>query len=145
MPESFEFTFDLPVYPERVYHAWLDSAEHSRFSGKAARIEARPGGQFNGLNGQVSGKIKALTPYDRIVQTWQTGDFGDEMQESTIELSFEPTCTGTEVTLRQTGIPAGKTRQVMAWWNKPTCGLYESILTRWWASIPPIWATANPG
>ena len=35
-----------------------------------------------------------------------------------IELTFEPTCTGTEVTLRQTGIPAGKTRQVMAWWEQ---------------------------
>ena len=82
MPESFEFTFELPVYPERVYHAWLDSAEHSRFSGKPAHIQARPGGQFSGLDGQVSGKIKALTPYDRIEQTWHMRGFDDEMQEN---------------------------------------------------------------
>ncbi len=116
MPESFEFTINLPVYPERAYRAWLDSGEHSRFTRFPARIDARPGGQFSSLDGSVTGVLETLTPFDRIVQTWQMADFPSS--DSRIELLFEPTCTGSELRLRHSGIPDGKTRQVMQWWEQ---------------------------
>jgi uncharacterized protein YndB with AHSA1/START domain len=92
---------DLPVSTERAYRAWLDGAEQSRFSGGAARIETRPGGDFSTRDGKVTGKIVSLSPFDRIVQTWKSqADGGNEAQ---VELRFEPTCTGAQLTLRHTG------------------------------------------
>ena len=99
MPELKKYTVDLPVSTERAYRAWLDGAEHSRFSGGPTRIESRPGGSFSSANGQVTGQIVSLSPFDRIVQKWQTQAEGGAQ----VELRFEPTCTGAQLTLRHTG------------------------------------------
>ena len=115
MAESLNYSFDLPVYPERVYRAWLDGAEHRPITGRKARIDATVGGAFLLLDGQVSGSFTTLTPHDRIVQTWQMD--GQE-QPGQVELVLEPTCTGTELKLRQTGIAPGKTREMIEWWEK---------------------------
>ena len=37
MSESLQFSFDLPVSPERVYRAWFDSYEFSQ-------LQRQPGG-----------------------------------------------------------------------------------------------------
>jgi len=117
MPGSIEFTIQLPVYPERVFRAWLDSAEHSRFTGKPAVIDDSAGGDFRTLDGQVSGKTLVKTPYDHLVQIWKMNHPTLGNWESSVELTLEPTCTGTELKLRQTGVPDQKTREVLKWWE----------------------------
>ncbi|MHB0924816.1 MAG: SRPBCC domain-containing protein [Bellilinea sp.] len=118
MYASFTFTVDLPVYPERVYRAWLDSYEHTLFTGSPAQIDGQLGQPFLTLNGQVKGIIKNLSPFDRIVQTWNTAGFPANDPGAEIELTLEPTCTGTQMTLIHRGIAAGSTRQVMQWWEE---------------------------
>ena len=116
MSETIEFTIDLPVYPERVFRAWLDSGEHSRITGLPARIESRPGGSFSSLGGQVSGEMQVITPVNRILQTWTVAGISPAGQ-GRIELEFTPTCTGCDLKLVHRGIPDGMSRQALAWWE----------------------------
>ena len=64
MSESIEISFDLPVYPERFFRAWMDGWEHGRMTGSSAAITAQVGGAFSALSGLAEGEFLALTPFD---------------------------------------------------------------------------------
>ena len=115
MAESMEMTVELPVYPERVYRAWLDGAEQQRMTGKAAQVENEDGGAFSALDGEVRGELISRVPHDLIRQTWQMPGMTPEGQ---LELRLEPTCTGAELRVTLTGIANGKTREMMQWWER---------------------------
>ena len=114
---TISLTVEIPVYPERVYRAWMDSYEHSRFTGSSAKITGKAGGQFKSLAGQVDSVVQVATPFDRIVQTWKVEKFPQNAPDSSIELAFEPTCTGAQVKLTHSGVDAASTVQMMAWWE----------------------------
>ncbi|MFA5837385.1 MAG: SRPBCC domain-containing protein [Bellilinea sp.] len=114
---TISMTVDIPVYPERVYRAWLDSYEHSRFTDHPVSISGRVGEPFSTLDGKVAGVTQVSTPFDRIVQTWNLAEFPHNQPDSILELTFEPTCTGSQVKVTQTGVEAGSTRQMMQWWE----------------------------
>jgi activator of HSP90 ATPase len=118
MPESIVFSLELPVYPERVYRAWLDSYEHSQFTGKKAQISPDPGQTYSSLDSQVSGQIVTTTAYNHIVQTWRTSSYPPDATDSQVDIRLEPTCTGCQLTLEQTGIPDGFSRQVLEIWEQ---------------------------
>jgi len=117
MAESIKISIDLPVFPERVYRAWLDGAEQTKITGKKASIEAREGGKFSAMDGDVNSEILVMTPHNRIVQTWQTKDFSKDSPASQVEIRLEPTCQGTLVNLHHTGIPDGKAGSQLQWWE----------------------------
>ena len=117
MPETIRFTIDLPVSPERVYRAWLDGYEHSRFTGSPAKIDARVGGEYTAFNGYISGKTLVMTPYDRIVQTWRTTDLKPGSPDMQIELALEPTCLGALLTLTHSGVPDGMSAEYLQGWE----------------------------
>lgn len=117
MYASIKISIEVPVYPERVYQAWLDGYEHARFTSLPAQINGKAGEGFSTLGGRVTGTITNLSPFDRIVQTWRATDFPDNDPDSEIELKLEPTCTGSLVTLTHKGVNASETRQVMQWWQ----------------------------
>lgn len=117
MAESLVYTFELPVYPERVYRAWLSGGEQARITGAPARVDARVDGVFSLFEGKLSGTFLTLTPTDRIVfRVEQMTDFPGAAGE--VEITLESTCTGAEVKLRQNGIPSGKTGEMIAWWEQ---------------------------
>jgi uncharacterized protein YndB with AHSA1/START domain len=117
MAESLKLQVDLPVSPERVYRAWLDGYEHGKFTGGAARIDARVGGKYTAWDGYIEGETLVMTPFTHIVQTWRTGDFPPGSPDSQIEIRLEPTCLGCMLTLDHTGIPEGQARQYMQGWE----------------------------
>ncbi len=118
MPESFQFSVDFPVSPERAYRAWFDSYEHSRITGKAAQISGTAGEAFTSLDGYVSGEVLVATPFSHIVMNWKTSDYPPDAPASRVDIRLEATCLGSLLTLDQTGIPDGFTRQVMETWEK---------------------------
>lgn len=117
MYATISMTVDIPVYPERVYRAWMDSYEHSRFTGQSAVIDNHPDGKFTALGGQVKSVIQVATPFDRIIQTWNITQFPQNAPDSSIEVTFEPTCTGSIVKVIHRGVDAAITRQMMQWWE----------------------------
>jgi uncharacterized protein YndB with AHSA1/START domain len=132
LADSIKFSIDLPVSPERIYRAWMDSYEHSRFTGSPARIEEKQGGKFTARDGYIQGENQVLSPFGRIVQTWRTTDFPADSPDSTVEIKLEPTCLGSQLTLTQTGIPDGQSQRYMEVWEKdyfrPLLAYFEEIV-----------------
>jgi uncharacterized protein YndB with AHSA1/START domain len=118
MTESFIFQVDLPVSPERVYRAWMDSYEHSQFTGSPAKIDASVGGKYTAWDGYIIGETLVMTPFSRIVQTWRTDEFPPGSPYSRVELTLEPTCLGALVTLQHSGIPDGQGKQYLEGWEE---------------------------
>lgn len=131
MTESLKFTFDLPVFPERVYRAWLDSYEHSQFTGSPAEIEAMVGGKFSAWDGYIKGETLVMTPFSHIVQTWRTTDFPVDAPDSQVDIRLEPTCLGAQLTLLHTGIPDGQSKEYLQGWED----YYFRPLTRYFENL----------
>jgi uncharacterized protein YndB with AHSA1/START domain len=116
MSESIQFSFDLPVSPERVYRAWFDGYEFGKITGSLAQIDPRVGGAFSYRDGFIRGRIRVMTPFSHIVQTWRAGDFPPGSPDSEVEIQLEPTCLGAMLTLTQTGLPAGQSSRYLQDW-----------------------------
>lgn len=129
MAESIELSFDLPVYPERFYRAWTDGWEHGKMTASSAKIDAQVGGTFSLLSGLVEGEFLALTPFDRIRQTWKMVSLP---ADSCIDLWLEPVCTGTLVHFTHTGLLNGSGRQMAGWWEetyfRPIKSYFETLV-----------------
>ncbi len=132
MSESLQFSFDLPVSPERVYRAWFDSYEYSRFSGSPAEIDPREGGAYSLRDGFIHGKTLVKTPFSHIVQTWRAADFPPDTPDAMVDIKLEPTCLGAMLTLTQTGVPAGQASRTLQDWVdtcfRPLVKYFEAML-----------------
>jgi uncharacterized protein YndB with AHSA1/START domain len=118
MTETIKMSTILPVKPQRVYEAWLDSKEHGLFtSGGAASIEPKVGGPYTAWDGYISGKTLELEPYRRVLQSWRSTDFKDGQADSLLEVVFEEVPQGTRLTLNHTNIPDGQAAEYKQGWE----------------------------
>ena len=108
MKESLELVVLLNETNENLYKAWLDSFEHSKFTGSKAVIDPSANGRFSVWDGYITGITVALDPYHKIVQKWRTTDFDEKDEDSTLELLFEKQGEKTKLTLRHYAIPEGQ-------------------------------------
>jgi uncharacterized protein YndB with AHSA1/START domain len=106
------------VRPERVYRAWLDSAEHGAISGGRAEIQATVGGRFTAWDGYIQGTTLELEPPRRILQSWRTTDFPAESPDSSLEALFEAAEGGTRVRLVHSQIPDGQGEDYRQGWEE---------------------------
>jgi uncharacterized protein YndB with AHSA1/START domain len=117
MPDSFIVSCVVAAKPERVYSAWLDSDEHSHFTGSPADIEPGVGGEFSAWDGYITGTTLEIEPSHRIVQAWRTTDFPADAPDSRVEITFKMVKTGTEITLHHTNIPDGQGDEYRQGWE----------------------------
>jgi uncharacterized protein YndB with AHSA1/START domain len=106
--ESIRVSAVLPASPERIYQAWLNSAEHAAFTGSAADIDPKVGGHFTASDGYIEGTTLELEPSRRIVQSWRSSDFPVGCGDSRLEVLLDGTEGGTTVTLVHSDIPEGQ-------------------------------------
>ncbi len=118
MKEDFKLVITLPVDAKTIYEAWLDSDEHSKFTGGKADIEPFKGGRFTAGDSYIHGKTIQLQPYSRIVQSWRTTDFPDSSTDSIIEILLEKLNQGTRLTLVHSEIPEGQSKQYQVGWEE---------------------------
>jgi uncharacterized protein YndB with AHSA1/START domain len=97
----------IPATRERIFAAWMNSEQHSAFTGEEAIIEPVVGGAHSSFAGYARGITLALDPYRRIVQSWRAREFPADCGDSTVEITLEETVGGTLVTLLHTEIPQG--------------------------------------
>ncbi len=116
MFESIEVSTILPVPPKQLYLAWLDSKEHSLFTGSAAKIDPKVGGKFTAWDGYIEGKTLELEPYRRILQAWRTDEFPADSPDSSLEVLLEEVDGGTKITLNHTHIPEGQGEDYRQGW-----------------------------
>ena len=116
MTESITVSAHFNTSAQKIYQAWLNSREHSGFTGSEAVISARKGGKFTAWDGYISGKNLELTPFKRIVQAWRTTDFNENDPDSLVEILFEEKNGKTTVTIRHSNIPEGQGKGYKKGW-----------------------------
>lgn len=116
--ETLTLSIVLPVSQEKLYHAWLDSSEHTRFTTSSAVIDPQLGGEFCVWDGYITGKTLELEPSRRILQSWRTTDFLAGDPDSLLEIILEPVPDGTRLILRHTNIPEGQAASYEQGWQE---------------------------
>jgi uncharacterized protein YndB with AHSA1/START domain len=98
----------IPASRHAIYSAWLDTRQHSAFTGDTAVIEPAIGGRHSTFGGYASGTMLELEPHRRIVLSWRSTEFPEGSPDSRLEVTLEDTAGGTLVTLLHTQIPEGQ-------------------------------------
>jgi uncharacterized protein YndB with AHSA1/START domain len=129
MAESLRLVTVLSAGRERLYRAWLDSDEHSHFTGSKAEIDPQVGGSFTAWDGYIQGVTLELEPYQRIVQSWRTTDFPEGSPDSRLEVLFDEVKQGTQITLIHTLIPDGQAKGYEDGW----CDYYFTPMEAYFA------------
>ena len=115
--ESLSMQLVLPVTPRDLCKTWLNSAEHSGFTGSPASIVPHSGGVFTTWDGYISGKTLEIETPRRILQSWRTTEFPEGSPDSLLELLFEPEGLGTRLTLNHSNIPDGQKEMYEQGWQ----------------------------
>lgn len=140
--ESILISEVIPATPQRIFSAWMDSAEHSAFTGDEAVVVPEVGGEHQSAGGYIKGRTLELNEGSRIVQSWRTTEFPAESPDSRVEITLEPTLGGTLVTLLHTDIPVGQGDRYRQGWNE----YYLTRLKTYFADSEPTLETkAEPG
>jgi len=118
MPDSLKVSAVFPASAKKLYEAWLNSKEHSAFTGAKAVIEPKAGGSFSAWDSYIQGKTLELEPYQRIVQSWRTSEFLEKSKDSKIEITFEEAKDKikTKITIIHTNIPKGQGKVYKQGW-----------------------------
>jgi activator of HSP90 ATPase len=107
--EQLNVSTTLPAAAEELYKAWLNSKEHSAFTGSEANCSAKKGGTFTAWDDYIAGKNIELVPHSKIIQSWRTTEFADSDPDSVIHVLFEPAGKNkTKLTILHFNIPNGQ-------------------------------------
>lgn len=118
MSESIHQEVVLNASPSRIYEAYMDSDEHSAFTGgAAAQITSEEGGSFMCHGGGIVGRNVELVPGKRIVQAWRSTNW-EEGVYSMVSIGLEPEGNGTRLTLDHTGFPDGAKEMLEGGWHE---------------------------
>ncbi len=115
--EKIRLETQFSVSPQSIYEAWLDSEEHSAFTGATAKVEGRVGGEMTAWDGYISGVILDLEPYGRIEQSWRTTEFPEGSEDSRLEILLDEVEGGTRLTLLHSDIPDGQGEMYAEGWE----------------------------
>jgi activator of HSP90 ATPase len=102
-----EFTLrtKIKASAKEIYSAWLESAGHTDMTGGEAVISDKIGDRFTAWDGYIEGTNVELEPFHRILQSWRTSDFGEEDQDSQLEIILDERNGETELTLIHRNLP----------------------------------------
>jgi len=118
LKDSIKLSAIFPVSAKRIFDAWLDGEQHSKFTGEKAKVLPRTGTSFTAGGGYISGTNLFIQPYGRIVQSWRSKDFPDRSPDSKLELLFEKVEKGTKLTLIHSKIPEGQLKKYEKGWKE---------------------------
>ena len=115
--DSFEISCDFPVSSTEAYAAWLNSELHSAFTGGLATIQEEIESRFTAWDGYITGRILELEKDQRIIQSWRTTEFGDDDDDSMVEIGFADNSKGCTMTLKHWNIPNGQGDKYKSGWD----------------------------
>ncbi len=117
MANRFKVSVTLPVSPKQLYAAWLDSRQHSAFTGNPAKIDPKVGGSFQAFDDYITGKTLELGPGSRLLQSWRTKEFPEDAPDSLLEVLITKAEKGARLTLLHTNLPKDQVEQYKTGWK----------------------------
>lgn len=125
---TIQQTILLPATPNKVYRTLVNPKEHARFSGRAARLTARPGGRFSHYGGALEGFVILLQRNRRIVLAWRANSWarGDY---SIADFVLTPAKGGTRVEFTQSGVPSASADNISKGWHE-----------HYWEPLNKLWS-----
>lgn len=108
---------DLPATPARVYKALIDEKQFAAFSGMAAKIESRAGGEFSLFGGHIVGRNIELVPDHRVVQAWRVVDWPAGLY-SIAKFELESSDSGTHLVFDHTAYPPELRDHLTSGWQE---------------------------
>ena len=119
MTDSFELSVFIPGFSaNQIYNAWLDSAEHSAFTGSPAQVDLEGESRFTAWDGYISGRTLEIEPYHRILQSWRTTEFPESSPDSRLEILIKNEENGAQITLLHSNIPSGQGQNYRSGWEE---------------------------
>jgi len=117
MKNGFTISEIISAKASEIYKAWLSSEGHTAMTGSPAQVNGKVGGKFSAWDGYIFGTTLELTPNQRIVQTWRTSEFPTGAPDSRVEVVFEETAGGTQVTLTHSDMPEDQVDSYRQGWE----------------------------
>lgn len=118
MKNGFILSAVFDVELEVLFKAWLDSKEHSKFTGSPAKISPKVGGKFSAWDGYITRETTEIDKNNKIVQQWRTTEFPDSSPDSILMLTFKKAKNGTKLILEHTRIPEGQADEYRQGWKE---------------------------
>ncbi|MDX2172057.1 MAG: SRPBCC domain-containing protein [Bacteroidota bacterium] len=116
--ESLKVNITLPVSAEILYNAWLNSKEHTAFTGAPAKASNKVNGKFTAWDDYIRGKNIELIPTKKIVQTWRSIEFDEDAPDSILELTFEEKRDSTTLHLHHYHLQKGDAKKYTDGWKE---------------------------
>lgn len=117
MPSTIRQSLFFTASPAKLYAAYLDSAEHSDFTGCPTRISPKEGTSFRAMD-YITGKNLSLVKNKQIVQSWRGDDWKASDPDSVFILNFTPEKKGTRVEMIHAGVPDRHKRSLSSGWHE---------------------------
>ena len=95
---------DFEASPRQVYNAYLDSEQHSQFTGQRAKMSRKEGARFTAGDAYITGYNLELIGARRIVQAWRASEW-PEGSYSVLRMELVPKGKGTHLVVDHVGIP----------------------------------------
>jgi uncharacterized protein YndB with AHSA1/START domain len=99
----------MPATPEDVFGFLTDAARYTKWMGRIAELDARPGGIYRveiDEHTVAQGEYVHVEPPHRLVFTWGwVGSAEVPPGSTTVEISLAATAGGTTLMLRHSGLP----------------------------------------
>jgi uncharacterized protein YndB with AHSA1/START domain len=110
-------TVIIPATPEEVYEAFTNSKIYTEFTGDKFIGIGKVGERFTVYD--IEGKFLELEKGKRIVEEWVNSSWPKGYAPSKVELTFNATHEGAEVTLVQSNLPLEvKEKYLLDGWTK---------------------------
>ncbi len=116
--EKIELTEIIHCPAKKLYHAWLDSDEHTAFTGAKTKIRPKLGARFTASDGYITGENIELEEDKRILQSWRTSDFPEGADDSLLEIIFDDVKQGCKLTIIHWNIPEGQHNMYSDGWKE---------------------------
>lgn len=117
MTDNIKLSITVPVEPNIIYNAWLDSKTHSAFTRSKVHISKKVGSRFTAVDGYVEGEVKQMILSKQIVMSWRTTDFPDDAEDSLLTVNFENLSGATKVILVHENLPEGDGKKYRKSWK----------------------------
>ncbi len=122
---DFEYKLVIAADPEEVFAALTNPFQIEIWSGYPADMKAEAGYVFSLWEGDITGVNLEVVPNRRLVQEWF---FGEQEEQSLVEIKLKKENGKTVLDLKHTHIPAEVYEEITEGWREYYLGSMKEML-----------------